>query len=235
MGAESRLQASTRVRPRTLPDSSDGHRSVLLAAVLAGVVAAWAVANLLSGGEGFALAVSDKVVGGEEAGGQTPPREARRARMRKMGLLLAALAVGLLVAGGAALAATINCPGDCTGTANPDRLIGSSASQTMRGLEGGDSVSGYRGDDDVVGGRGGDAVYGGLGDDQVYGNQGNDYVEGDYGHDYINTGSGSDKVAAKDGYRDRIVCGQGNRDKVYKDRIDRTSGCEIRLERKPSP
>jgi signal transduction histidine kinase len=40
---------------------------VLLAAVLAGVVAAWAAANLLSGGEGFALAVSDKVVGGEEA------------------------------------------------------------------------------------------------------------------------------------------------------------------------
>src|ERR687893_2622191 len=67
MGAESRLQAGTRVRPRTLPDSSDGHRSVLLAAVLAGVVAAWAAANLLSGGEGFALAVSDKVVGGEEA------------------------------------------------------------------------------------------------------------------------------------------------------------------------
>src|SRR5918997_1885218 len=173
MGAESRLQASTRVRPRTLPDSSDGHRSVLLAAVLAGVVAAW------------------------------PAKKSR--------------------------------PGAARGPATPDRLIGSSASQTMRGLEGGESVSGYRGDDDVVGGRGGDAVYGGLGDDRVYGNQGNDYVEGDYGHDYINTGSGSDKVAAKDGYRDRIICGQGNRDKVYKDKRDTTRGCERTLDRKPSP
>ena len=105
----------------------------------------------------------------------------------------------------------------------------------MLGLGGGDSISGYRGDDDVEGGAGGDAVYGGYGDDRVLGGAGNDYVEGDYGHDYINTGSGSDKVAAKDGYRDRIICGQGNRDKVYKDRIDRTRGCEIKLEQKPNP
>jgi len=155
--------------------------------------------------------------------------------MRKMWLMLAALAVGLLAASGVALAATIDCPGDCSGTADPDRLIGSSASQTMLGLEGGDSISGYRGDDDVEGGRGGDAVYGGYGDDRVLGNQGNDYVEGDFGHDYINTGTGSDEVAAKDGFRDRIVCGQGTRDKVYKDKIDRTRGCEIKLEQKPSP
>ena len=82
---------------------------------------------------------------------------------------------------------------------------------------------------------GGDAVYGGLGDDRVLGGTGNDYVEGDYGHDYINTGTGSDKVAAKDGYRDRIICGQGNRDKVYKDKKDRTRGCEIKLSQKPRP
>ena len=164
-----------------------------------------------------------------------PPREARRARVRKMGLLLAALAVGLLAASGVALAATINCTGDCTGTNDPDRLIGSSNPQTMLGLDGGDSISGYRGDDDVEGGAGGDAVYGGYGDDRVLGGTGNDYVEGDYGHDYINTGTGSDKVAAKDGYRDRIICGQGNRDKVYKDKIDRTRGCEIKLEQKPRP
>ena len=152
--------------------------------------------------------------------------------MRKMGLLLAALDVGLAVASGAALAATRNCPRNCTGTDDPDRLIGSTASQTMLGLGGGDSISG---DDDVEGGAGGDAVYGGTGDDRVLGGTGNDYVEGDFGHDYINTGTGSDKVAAKDGYKDRIICGQGNRDKVYKDRIDRTRGCEIELSQKPSP
>ena len=154
--------------------------------------------------------------------------------MRKMATMVAAVAVALLAAGGVALAATIDCPGNCTGTADPDRLIGSSNPQTMLGLGGGDSISGYRGDDDVEGGAGGDAVYGGLGDDRVLGGTGNDYVEGDYGHDYINTGSGSDKVAAKDGFKDRIICGQGNRDKVYKDRIDRTRGCEVTLSRKPS-
>jgi hypothetical protein len=170
----------------------------------------------------------------EAVEGETPPREARRARMRKMGMMLALMAVGLLVASGVALAATINCARDCTGTNAPDRLIGSSNPQTMLGLDGGDSISGYRGDDDVEGGAGGDAVFGGLGDDRVLGGTGNDYVEGDYGHDYINTGTGSDKVAAKDGFRDRIICGQGNRDKVYKDKIDRASGCEIKLNQKPN-
>jgi Ca2+-binding RTX toxin-like protein len=150
-------------------------------------------------------------------------------------LLMAATAVALLVASGVALAATINCAGNCVGTPAPDRLIGSTASQTMRGLGGGDSISGYRGEDDVEGNGGNDAVYGGLGDDRVYGNAGNDYVEGDYGHDYINTGKGSDRVAARDGYKDRIICGQGNRDKVFKDRIDKTRGCERTLDRKPSP
>ena len=154
---------------------------------------------------------------------------------RPMLTMMAAMAVVLLVASGVALAATIDCQGDCVGTPDPDRLIGSSNPQTMQGLGGGDSISGYRGDDDVEGDGGADAVYGGYGDDRVFGNAGNDYVEGDFGHDYINTGSGSDKVAARDGYRDRIICGQGNRDKVYKDRIDRTRGCERTLNHKPSP
>ncbi len=155
--------------------------------------------------------------------------------MRKMATMVAAVAVALLAAGGVALAATIDCPGDCTGTADPDRLIGSSNPQTMQGLEGGDSISGYRGDDDVVGGRGGDAVYGGLGDDEVYGNQGNDYVEGDYGHDLIDTGLGSDLVAARDGYEDRIICGEGTDDRVYADPIDVQRDCETQLEEEPSP
>ena len=159
----------------------------------------------------------------------------REDRVKRTVLLMALMAVGLLVAGGAALAATINCPGNCTGTNAPDRLIGSSNPQTMLGLGGGDSISGYRGDDDVEGGAGNDAVYGGTGDDRVLGGTGNDYVEGDFGHDRINTGSGSDKVAARDGYKDNIICGQGNRDKVYKDRIDRTRGCENTLQQKPNP
>lgn len=156
--------------------------------------------------------------------------------MRRITLLLVAVSVAVLAASGVALAVTKTCPGDCTGTNNADRLSGSSANQTIKGLQGNDSISGYRGNDDVVGGRGDDAVYGGLGDDQVYGNQNNDYVEGDYGHDYINTGDGSDKVAARDGYKDRIFCGQGDRDVVYIDvGLDVTQGCERTTETKPSP
>jgi hypothetical protein len=59
--------ASMTARLPTLSGSSRGYRSVLLAAALAGLVVVWAAINLLSGGEGFAVLVSDKVVGGEEA------------------------------------------------------------------------------------------------------------------------------------------------------------------------
>jgi glucose/arabinose dehydrogenase len=97
------------------------------------------------------------------------------------------------------------------------------------------TTAGTPGDDILEGTPGDDVICGGYGDDRVLGGAGNDYVEGDFGHDYINTGSGSDKVAARDGYRDRIVCGQGRRDKVYKNRIDRTRGCERALKEKPSP
>ena len=50
-----------------LSGSLSGYRGVLAAAVLAALVVAWAASNLLAGGEGFAVLVSDKVVGGEEA------------------------------------------------------------------------------------------------------------------------------------------------------------------------
>jgi Ca2+-binding RTX toxin-like protein len=155
--------------------------------------------------------------------------------MRRTSLLMAVMTVALVAAGGVALAATIDCPRSCVGTNAPDRLSGSNRNQTMQGLNGGDSISGYRGDDRVEGDGGADALYGGLDDDKVYGNGGNDYVEGDYGHDYINTGSGRDRVAARDGYKDRIICGQGNRDIVYKDRIDKTRGCERTTNQKPRP
>src|SRR5215204_1321005 len=55
------------VEPPSLSSSLSGLRNVLFAAVLAGLVVVWAAMNLLSGGEGFALLVSYKVVGGEEA------------------------------------------------------------------------------------------------------------------------------------------------------------------------
>ena len=50
-----------------LSSSLGGNSSVLVAAVLAALVVVWAAVNLVLGGEGFAVLVSDKVVGGEEA------------------------------------------------------------------------------------------------------------------------------------------------------------------------
>jgi signal transduction histidine kinase len=63
----SRLRKSITGKSEALSGSSNDYGSVLFAAALAALVVAWAALNLLSGGEGFAVLVSDKVVGGEEA------------------------------------------------------------------------------------------------------------------------------------------------------------------------
>ena len=62
----SRFRKSFTGKAQALSDSSDDHGSVLFAAALAVFVVAWAASNLVAG-EGFAVLVSDKVVGGEEA------------------------------------------------------------------------------------------------------------------------------------------------------------------------
>jgi signal transduction histidine kinase len=67
VGAKSRFRESMTVEPPSVPGSLSGNNSVLVAAVLAALVVAWAATNLVLGGEGFAVLVSDKVVGGEEA------------------------------------------------------------------------------------------------------------------------------------------------------------------------
>src|SRR5215218_8010205 len=54
-------------KPQVLSGFLSGRRSVLFAAALAILVVVWAATNLLAGGEGFAVLVSDTVVGGEEA------------------------------------------------------------------------------------------------------------------------------------------------------------------------
>jgi hypothetical protein len=65
--AKSRFMGSMKARPPDLSGSLGGSPSVLVAAVLAVFVVAWAATNLILGGEGFAELVPDKVVGGEEA------------------------------------------------------------------------------------------------------------------------------------------------------------------------
>jgi signal transduction histidine kinase len=67
VGARGDSEGSTAARPSALSESWGGLPRVLFATGLAGLVVAWAAMNLLLGGEGFAVLVSDKVVGGEEA------------------------------------------------------------------------------------------------------------------------------------------------------------------------
>ena len=67
MGTKRRFPERVTGESPVLSNSSNGLGSLLVAAALAVLVVAWAAVNLLSGGEGFAVLVSDKVVGGEEA------------------------------------------------------------------------------------------------------------------------------------------------------------------------
>jgi signal transduction histidine kinase len=67
LGAKGHSRESTTVEPPRLSGSLSGNTSVLVAAVLAALVVVWAATNLVLGGEGFAVLVPDKVVGGEEA------------------------------------------------------------------------------------------------------------------------------------------------------------------------
>lgn len=86
MGAKGHSRENVTVEPPGLSGSLGGNSSVLVAAVLAVFVVAWAATNLvLLGGEGFAVLVSDKVVGGEEAASA-------------MARLFAALVLGLFLA-----------------------------------------------------------------------------------------------------------------------------------------
>jgi signal transduction histidine kinase len=67
LGAKGHSRESATVDTPDLSSFLSGNGSVLVAAVLATLVVAWAATNLMLGGEGFAVLVSDKVVGGEEA------------------------------------------------------------------------------------------------------------------------------------------------------------------------
>ena len=67
MAAKSRLRERMKARVEGQPGSLSGYPSKLFAAVLAILIVLWAATNFVSGGEGFAVLVSDKVVGGEEA------------------------------------------------------------------------------------------------------------------------------------------------------------------------
>ena len=99
--------------------------------------------------------------------------------------------------------------------------------------DGNDVVKGQKGDDSLFGWGGSDRLIGGPGDDQIVAvedrraNNGTKVPSKKPGKDVIRGGSGNDFIDAKDGYKDRIHCGDG-RDTVYFDKnLDRVApDCE---------
>ena len=147
--------------------------------------------------------------------------------MRKAIILLTALALALVVGGGVALAATIQCGGgNCFGTNNPDTMYGTNRHDAIFAKAGGDYVSGKEGADNLNGQAGNDRVLGGPGDDWVKGGDHNDTVRGDKGHDTITGGSGDNVIRAGDGIRDLIICGNNSWNFIYYDPdLDRFKNC----------
>ena len=152
--------------------------------------------------------------------------------MRRTLLFMATTALLGLLACGAALAASINCPtasgGYCYGTPQGDALYGTPNVDRMYGYGGADLMQGYGGSDFMYGGNEsgfGDKMSGGTGADLVNGQGGNDTIKGGPGRDTLRTGKGSNTVEAKDGTKDTIIC-NGPNNTVYYDRgIDVLEGC----------
>ena len=123
--------------------------------------------------------------------------------MRRRALLVAGLMVAaLVVASGAAWAATISCPNRdgnlCVGTDNKDTMTGrDSRADDMRGKGGADEVRGRGGGDRLSGGPGADTLTGALGKDTLVGAEGPDALKGgsaDDTYDFPIDGWGNDTI-----------------------------------------
>ena len=148
--------------------------------------------------------------------------------VRRVGLVLVAMAVALVVGGGVAVAAVK------FGTDGQDFLTGTNDDDVIYGEGGVDFVDGRGGDDVLFGGDGGDEVWGFPGDDTLFGGRGNDFVIEGKGRNRLFGGGGNDffqataidpdRPGSEDTTpkkRDLVFCGSG-RDVVVIDpgRID---------------
>jgi Ca2+-binding RTX toxin-like protein len=164
--------------------------------------------------------------------------------MRRVVLVLAAMALALLLASGVAWAVTkigTNGPDTLIGTNGNDNLLGRGGNDVLFSLNGRDNLLGgagrdallgenerfktSRGDKNLEGGRGNDIGVGGKGSDNVLGEEGNDFlVDGEFRNavkDTLSGGDGNDviDVINKPGVKDIVACGSGF-DRVLADRKD---------------
>ncbi len=111
------------------------------------------------------------------------------------------------------------------GGSGADRLIGDDGRDKLYGGSGNDRLEGRAGNDMLAGGSGNDRLIGGSGDDKLFGEAGTDRIIGGPGSNRIDGGAGNDSIDARNGRKDRVICGPGN-DKVRADSIDLLNGCE---------
>ena len=151
--------------------------------------------------------------------------------MRRVVLLMAAMALALLLSSGVALAVNkigTNGPNTLRGTNGADNLLGKGGNDVLFGLGGRDNLLGgagkdwvlggnerrpQGGDKNLVGGPGNDGVLGGRGSDNLTSNSGNDFVDGGPGADNIVGGDGTDYLLdgeRRGGATDIITGGDGN-------------------------
>ncbi len=165
--------------------------------------------------------------------------------MRRVVLVLAAMALALLLASGMAWAV------NKVGTNGPDTLRGTNGDDNLVGKGGNDELFALRGDDNLLGGPGKDFVFGGNerfetsgGEKKMMGGPGNDIVEGGKGSDNVVGGRGNDflldddfvrvqhedklsggagndviLVVNRPAFEDKVTCGEGF-DRVIADRED---------------
>ena len=170
--------------------------------------------------------------------------------MRRVVLVLAAVAVSLLLVGGVAWAVTrvgTDGPDTLRGTNGDDNLLGKGGNDNLFGKRGsdnllggpgrdnvlgGDEGNGSGGDSNLVGGSGNDRVAGGLGSDNLEGAEGNDIlIDGtidESSTDDLSAGAGDDVIPAinRPAFEDVVACGSGF-DRVLADRKDIVaSDCE---------
>ena len=163
--------------------------------------------------------------------------------MRRVVLVLGAMALALLLASGVAWAVNeigTNGPDTLRGTNSADNLLGRGANDILLGSGGTDNLLGgpgkdivlggdkHRlsgGDKNLVGGSGNDSIIGGRGSDNILGQEGNDLVvDGpvrEFATDELSAGDGNDVIAVanRPAFEDILTCG-GGFDRVLADRKD---------------
>jgi Ca2+-binding RTX toxin-like protein len=151
---------------------------------------------------------------------------------RKTAASLAALALGLLLTTGSALAALIRCKGGaCRGTEQADDMPGLPNADQIFSLGGDDQVTATSGNDRVNCGAGNDLISGESGNDRLDGGTGAGQIIGGEDADILIGGSGNDTIDAAAGdtldpVRDKVFCDSGF-DRVTADRIDKVAAdCE---------